>query len=770
MTELYDVRQFRPALFVAIAMGFAGYAISFSAGPAWLVCTLALAINAYLVRHDRFTPLSRRLAGLITVLALMYAASGIRPQQGLDKSIDAVAMFLMMLQVVKLYEIRGNRDYAQLLVLSLLLMVAAAIATALLAFGILLIIYLFVSLYCCLLFHLKVEADNARTILSPPRQRFNPATLRHDQRFMAASMRRVTGLVAVVAISSAIVVFVFCPRPSGPGFLATMAQPPDPVMTGFSNRVTLGGLNRISENTAEVASVRVWKNDRLVEGTETLYLRGATFEYYQRDANAVGRWGWTPRRMPALEPVPGGEPFYLRKELANATPAEKWHQRIILLPTTEASPLFSLAGAYRIQFKDDQQIAYSQRDGITRLGAQILDRLEYEVDSDNRLERYRPPSVWWSNSPRGDDPPPSRIDPYIASLAEQVCGSDAEGPLARRRDRGRGPTELDARIALDIETYLKTNFAYTLDLSDEDPMEGKDPVVRFLQDHKKGHCEYFASAMTLMCQSLGMRARLVTGFRCGGDSYDPLGRYYLVQQLHAHAWVEVLTPDGWRRFDPTSGRMAPAVPPTLWRKARHFFNRLQYKWQSGVIAYGADERDNLMGRLNNSLTNLLSSSVASWADLRAWIAGVDAWNAWYKMLAGLVGVIVFIGLAAVSWFIAERWRLRRKALAIGLHALPPAEQLRLARQLGFYADLLVLLEQRGLTKPPRLTPMEFAESLSTLPQSVHAAVLRLTRLFYQVRFGHLAIPSRHHRRLQASLAKIAASVPLAAAPPSDRTA
>ena len=61
--------------------------------------------------------------------------------------------------------------------------------------------------------------------------------------------------------------------------------------------------------------------------------------------------------------------------------------------------------------------------------------------------------------------------------------------------------------------------------------------------------------MTLLCQSLGLQARMVVGFHCDPDSF--INGYYLVQQSHAHAWVEVLTTDGksyqWKTFDPTSG-------------------------------------------------------------------------------------------------------------------------------------------------------------------------------------------------------------------------
>lgn len=762
MTAIYDVKQFRPTMFIVVAIGFLGYALAFGATPVWFLCVAAMAFNAQQVRSGRYRPIPRWLASVVTLAALYFSLHGF---QAFDRSIDAVALFLMLLQVVKLYEIRGNRDFAQLLVLSLLLMVAAAIGTALLAFGILLIIYLFISLYCCLLFHLKVEAEAARDMLSLPENRINPAALRHDQRHLARSMRRLTGIFATVSITSAVLVFLFCPRPSGEGLFAGLQQRPlDPITTGFSDRVTLGGTGRITQNPAEVAYVQVWKHDRLVRGTETLYLRGGVYYDYQRDAREANRWGWQRREDGRLNRIQAsaGQSISVRRETEGVEPAEKWRQRITLLPTGE-SPLFALAGVYAVQVDQDLNLNFSARDGLLRSESGLDQRIEYEVLSDNRLPiRFR---RWW---PMPDETPHSRMfdavqsefDPAVAALAkdERVSGSDANGPLAAQRPPG-APTELDAKIAANIESYLQRTYSYTLDLSNEDPMEGKDPVVRFLQDHKKGHCVYFASAMTLMCQSLGMRARYVSGFRCDGDSYYPIGDYYIVQQLHAHAWVEVLTPDGWKRFDPTSAREAPSTTPSLWRRARHAFNYLQYKWQASVIAYDADDRDNLVSRLNTGMTNAAISSSTAWGDFRRWLGGSEMWNISYKLLAALVAFMLLGILAAIGWFLWERWKLRQKARAIGLQSLSPAEQLRLARQLGFYADLLMLLEHRNLRKPHHQTPLEFAKSLSFLPQSAHNAIIRLTRIFYRVRFGGAVVRPHHHRRLQTALTAIATTLP-----------
>src|SRR5207248_3228312 len=125
-----------------------------------------------------------------------------------------IGQFLVLLQLIKLFEQRSNRDYVQLIVLSSLLMVAAAISTASLAFGLTLAIYVYLALYCFLLFHLKVEADKAKAAQTLAADKLNEATLRQDQRYLPRSMRRLTALVSVVSLASAVVIFLFFPRGS----------------------------------------------------------------------------------------------------------------------------------------------------------------------------------------------------------------------------------------------------------------------------------------------------------------------------------------------------------------------------------------------------------------------------------------------------------------------------------------------------------------------------------------------------------------------------
>ena len=150
------------------------------------------------------------------------------------------------------------------------------------------------------------------------------------------------------------------------------------------------------------------------------------------------------------------------------------------------------------------------------------------------------------------NPVPKGVQDF--ALRDDVAGVDAKGNLARQRLAASEVSDLDEKLAKNFEAYLKNNFKYTLDLTDAGLVRDKDPIVQFLTDFKRGHCEYFAGAMTLMCQSVGMKARMVVGFKC--DEFNTMGGYYVVRQSHAHAWVEALTANGWQRFDPTSSSEA----------------------------------------------------------------------------------------------------------------------------------------------------------------------------------------------------------------------
>jgi len=130
------------------------------------------------------------------------------------------------------------------------------------------------------------------------------------------------------------------------------------------------------------------------------------------------------------------------------------------------------------------------------------------------------------------------------------------------------------------------------------------------------------------------------------------------------------------------------------------------------------------------------------------------WGIGTIVLSSILLLMVGIIALAVGWFIWERWRLRRRAIRIGIESLPEDEQLRLARQLGFYDDLLRLLDHHRIIRPAHLTPMEFSRSLSFLPSDAYDTVQRLTGLFYKVRFGRAELTEPQRRRLSTVISRL----------------
>ena len=96
----------------------------------------------------------------------------------------------------------------------------------------------------------------------------------------------------------------------------------------------------------------------------------------------------------------------------------------------------------------------------------------------------------------------------------------------------------------------------------------------------------------------------------------------------------------------------------------------------------------------------------------------------------------------------------RRAMRMGLDGLPRPDQMRLAQQLGFYEDMLRLLERQGIRRERNQTPLEFSRSLSFLPSEVYDAVRRLTRIFYRVRFGRAQVRGSQQRRLALVVARL----------------
>ena len=143
------------------------------------------------------------------------------------------------------------------------------------------------------------------------------------------------------------------------------------------------------------------------------------------------------------------------------------------------------------------------------------------------------------------DVPPEILGRYTAlpdSLPERVPA--LAGELAAGPEAGRSVYDTVKRI----ELFLRQ---YPYSLAVELPPAGSDPVDFFLFEQQSGYCDYYASAMVVLARSLGIPARLDTGYLVQPADQDGL---QIIYQINAHSWAEVYFAGyGWVEFEPTAG-------------------------------------------------------------------------------------------------------------------------------------------------------------------------------------------------------------------------
>ena len=154
-------------------------------------------------------------------------------------------------------------------------------------------------------------------------------------------------------------------------------------------------------------------------------------------------------------------------------------------------------------------------------------------------------------------------------------------------------------------------YAYTL----SPPRLGRHSVDEFLFDTKRGYCEHYSSAFVVLMRSLGIPARVVTGYQ--GGELNPIDGFVTVRQSDAHAWAEVwLQGRGWSRVDPTAvvapvrgrrgdgGRAHGRIRPDRDLRNRDWvrvwrFNReaVQNSWNQWVLSYSQERQRALVEML-----------------------------------------------------------------------------------------------------------------------------------------------------------------------------
>lgn len=253
-------------------------------------------------------------------------------------------------------------------------------------------------------------------------------------------------------------------------------------------------------------------------------------------------------------------------------------------------------------------------------------------------------------------------------------------------------------------------FVYTL----APPYFEHDPVDLFLFDARRGFCEHYASAFTLLLRAAGIPARVVTGYQ--GGTINPRGNYMIVRQSDAHAWAEALIDGRWQRFDPTAavapsriemglGGALPLGEPVP------FLARLDSTWLTGVQlawdAFNYDWRRNVVGFNRDRQQSLF----------RDW--KLDRFAPW--QVVALAGVALFAwGALVVAWLM---WKRRRQERALVL-----------------WDDLNKRLARAGLPRHPYEGPLAFAARAADRWPQFAIAFAAIGESFADLRYGAVDDP------------------------------
>jgi len=231
---------------------------------------------------------------------------------------------------------------------------------------------------------------------------------------------------------------------------------------------------------------------------------------------------------------------------------------------------------------------------------------------------------------------PLQLTPELKRYLQLPAGSNprtqalGEHLQAELRAQPGAGADTDRLIASALQRLKTGGYTYTLDPGVVDSDHTADD---FWFDSKQGFCEHIASAFAVLMRSMGVPARIVTGYQ-GGDR-NSVDNYWTVRNSDAHAWTEVwIAGRGWVRVDPT-GAVAPSrvgqfqrlsPPPGAFasavgnfvdtgtlEKLRAVWEAVNNRWNQWVINYTQSRQLNLL--------QSLGFESPSWTDLLRLLAG-----------------------------------------------------------------------------------------------------------------------------------------------------
>jgi transglutaminase-like putative cysteine protease len=668
-------RFFEFSLLGMLASGY--FAVVASGYLDWPTAALTLAglcLRGLMVAGVVELELSNRLVAAITVGYIgfypldYYFVSG--------SFLTATVHLVFFLAVLKLLTAKTNRDYNYVKMIAAMELLAAAILSANLSF------FVFLTLF--LLFAIASFASSeVRRSTKLRRSVVRGGLLAFPRRLGTLSVFLFGGILVMTAG-----LFFVLPRTARAALERFVPQRYR--LPGFSNEVRLGQIGEIKQSSAPVMHVRSYGGEGLLQ----VRWRGAALTQFDGK-----RWFNPPGNEELLKVEHGVLAF---KRSRHWRPGRDVAYQVHLNDIA-ADTLFFAGTPETISINlpflrrtRSGSILVSPRFGLGGLNYGVYSFLEDESAEVSATPDPLTPLA------RDELLLMPNIDARIRSLAREMTA---------------GATT-DLEKARELEYGLRKNYGYTLQLL---PAAVADPLSHFLFVRKKGHCEYFASAMAVMLRTLGIPSRVITGFQSG--VYNPMTGWQLVRASDAHSWVEAwITGRGWTTFDPTPPDPGSAAGGVMARLGL-FFDAAEQFWQDWVLSYDLDRQIVLASRVEESGRRLRFR----------WIENTGAWFkttaraslGYVPAVAGAIGFVVlsaFYGPALARWW---RGRLRVRRLQRGEGEASDATLL--------YHRMLGLLKKRGIQKPPWLTPAEFVRVLPASELSL--LVDDLTSAYNEFRFG-----------------------------------
>jgi protein-glutamine gamma-glutamyltransferase len=609
--------------------------------------------------------------------------------------------FLIVLLDVKLLTLQQRRDYRHLYAISLMAILASAALTTDAWYVPVFLLYLLVAVWTLLLYHLTQESGETAPVALPMSATACHTILsgRITHRFFW-----LTNGTAVLTIALTLGIFFLIPR-IGAGVLQKTSGEALRT-TGFSDRVDLGTIGSVKQDPQIV--MRIELPDQPAVEKDRFYLRGLAYDQYN------GRsWSHSGTQRRSLNFVADGT-FLARptgSRLSNNRQSLPIRQDI-LLETLDTAVLFAAPFAELVS----GEFLTVQTDAMSGLHLPFppSSRIRYSVTS-------QAPQLF------ADE----RIAPILAypdSIRSQYLqvpvGSQQVADLASRVSQ-QATTPFERTLA--IQQHLLENYRYSLEA---DTTTLSHPLEEFLFTRKTGYCEHYATAMVVMLRTVGIPARLVTGFLA--TEWNEYGSYFTVRQRDAHAWVEVYFPhSGWITMDPTP-TVSAAVVPTRWEPLSQLGESFRLKWDRLFVHYSAKDQlavvhgvregsDALRERVNRRVS-LLSAPIGQILSRLTHMA-----RTFHPGMPGLVTGVIVVGLAVFLLTLRDR---------IGLWAtthLPTSHQQHAIVQL--YARMIRTVEKRGVNKPRTATASEFARLIEREWKAASPMVADVIALYQQGRFS-----------------------------------